>query len=619
VSENNSPAVERQTMEADIVCVGFGPGTGGFLTTLAKGMIKEDGTPAFESRVTPGSPLQVLCYERADDFSYGVSGVVTRARAIKASFPDLNPENVPLFSPVTGEEVLYLLDPIGASRRPFLVKVADFFLKIIPGLTKDKAMALPYIPPFLHKKDGLAFSLGQFNQWVGSQLMMSGMMQIWPGTPVAEALFENGKVVGVRMADQGVDKKGNPEAGFMPGMDIKAALTVVGDGPVGPIGRQLDNKLGLPPNHHQYEWAVGMKVVVDLPPDTKLKPGMVLHTFGYPEPEIFGFLYVFPGNVATAGIFVPSWFDNPARTGYKYLQHWMKHPALWKHLEGSTLRSWGAKSLQESGMMGEPYLVGDGFARIGEGSGSTNVLTGSGVDEAWATGVQLAEGVLELLRMNKPFGKVDLEQTYVKHRRNSWVHQEGVTAEKARNGFQSGFVQGMLGMALAGFSGGALSWPSKPLPPHQRIPKVEDYYKGRIPPEEIASILKQAENNNMGFHEALMEKAGWPQIEMDGKLLVSQQDALLMGGKVQAPPGFADHVVILKPELCKTCDRKLCVAMCSGQALAVGDGGVPAFDREKCVHCGACIWNCVELFEAVTGKTNLDFRAGAGGLHSAEN
>ena len=60
------------------------------------------------------------------------------------------------------------------------------------------------------------------------------------------------------------------------------------------------------------------------------------------------------------------------------------------HLSG-TLRSWGAKSLQESGRHGEPFLVGNGFARIGEGSGSTNVLTGSGVDEAWTTGTQLAK------------------------------------------------------------------------------------------------------------------------------------------------------------------------------------------------------------------------------------
>ena len=57
-----------------------------------------------------------------------------------------------------------------------------------------------------------------------------------------------------------------------------------------------------------------MKMVIDLPASTDLSPGTVIHTFGYPEPEIFGFLYVHPGNVATAGIFVPSWFRSPART-----------------------------------------------------------------------------------------------------------------------------------------------------------------------------------------------------------------------------------------------------------------------------------------------------------------
>ena len=94
-----------------------------------------------------------------------------------------------------------------------------------------------------------------------------------------------------------------------------------------------------------------------------------------------------PDRVATVGIFVPSWFDSPVRTSYRYLQHYMLHPYLWRYLKGAKLRSWGAKSLQESGKRGEPFLAGDGYARIGEGSGSTNVLTGSGVDEAWTTGV----------------------------------------------------------------------------------------------------------------------------------------------------------------------------------------------------------------------------------------
>ena len=170
-------------------------------------------------------------------------------------------------------------------------------------------------------------------------------------------------------------------------MDVRAALTVVGDGPVGAVGRQLDTEFGLPEGHHQREWAVGMKMVVDLPRGHSARTGMVFHTFGYPEPEIFGFLYVHPDRVATVGIFVPSWFGSPVRTSYRYLQHYMLHPYLWRYLKGAKLRSWGAKSLQESGSAASRFWRATGYARIGECSGSTNVLTGSGVDEAWTTGV----------------------------------------------------------------------------------------------------------------------------------------------------------------------------------------------------------------------------------------
>ena len=189
----------------------------------------------------------------------------------------------------------------------------------------------------------------------------------------------------------------------MAGMDVRAALTVVGDGPVGAVGQSIDRKLGMPGRTRRHEWAVGMKMVVELPEDTPLEAGTVWHTFGYPEPEIFGFLYVHPERLASVGIFVPSWMGNPDGRSYRYLQHFMQHPYLWRYLNGGTMRSWGAKSLQESGANGEPFLAGDGYARIGEGSGSTNMLTGSGVDEAWATGVQLAEAVAELLRAGKPF------------------------------------------------------------------------------------------------------------------------------------------------------------------------------------------------------------------------
>lgn len=613
------PPLERQQMEVDIACVGFGPAMGGFLTTLSRSLLKSDGTPKFESAVLPGAPLQVICYERADGLGFGVSGVVTRARGIRDSFPNLDPAQIPMAVPVKSEKLVYLLDPGKASRRSFALRAADRLIRAVPALTRfrDQAVELPLIPSFMQKHDGLVLSIGQFNQWVGEQLSSSGLVQIWPGMPASAPLIENNGVSGVRLADQGANLDGSPAEGFMPGMDVRAALTVVGDGPVGAVGRGIDAHFGLPKGHSIREWALGMKMVIELREDCGLEPGTVLHTFGFPEPEIFGFFYVHPNRLASVGIFVPAWFRSPVRTAYRYLQHFILHPYLWRHLQGGTLKSWGAKSLQESGRHGEPFLAGNGYARIGEGSGSTNVLAGSGVDEAWSTGVQLAEAVTQLLEQKRPFTQENLEKEYVARRRASWVDQESRVARDSRNGFPYGMISGLLGMALAGFSGGKLAFPSRSPRENGAGPALEEFYAGLIPADELKRMAQDAIARGLPLHDLIMTRCGWPEIPLDGKLLVSQQDALLMGGSVQAPPGYANQVVFVRPEVCRDCEPKLCVEMCSGQAITRGEDGVPNFDREKCVFCGACLWNCRAEIDGKPG--NIEFRAGAGGLHSALN
>jgi len=602
--------IDHPTMEVDIACAGFGPATGGFLTTLTRAWTENPADPAFESRVAPGMPLQVICYERADSLDAGVSGVVTRARGIRSSFPELNAAEIPMAVEVRNERVFYLLDPVGASRRSKLLRLGDFFLGLGKKLwLRDHAFELPWTPGFLHKQGGLVLSIGQFNQWVAAQIMSTGFVQIWPGSPVAGPLVVDDKVEGLRLVDQGVDKSGAADVGFMPGMDVRALLTVIGDGPVGQISRALNQNQSAPK-----DWALGMKFVIELPEDTELEPGTVWHTFGFPEPEIFGFLYVHPERLVSVGIFVPSWMSDPERTSYRYLQHFIQHPALWKHLKTGTLRSWGAKSLEETGKRGEQALAGNGFARIGECSGSTNMLTGSGVDEAWTTGVQLGEAVLDLLRLGSDFTQENLEATYEKRRRESWVEQGAREAKHARDGFHKGFVRGLLGMALAGLSSGRLSI-------HAHIPQASKQIK-RFGNDLTARLtLKCAAALSMEdgrpLHDALMSARGWPEIPFDGRLLITQQDALLMGGKIQAVPGFADHVVFLDKSRCISCSEKTCIAMCSGQAITLGLGNVPTFEREKCAHCGACLWNCANPPE--DKDSNIEFRAGSGGLHSAEN
>jgi electron-transferring-flavoprotein dehydrogenase len=610
---SSSSAVERQQMSVDIAGVGFGPAMGGFLTTLSRQLLNDDGTPRFESAVSPGLPLQVICYERADGIGFGVSGAVTRARGIRSSFPGIDLSQIPMAVPVSREKLVYLLDPIGASRRSLVFGAKDRLIRTFGSIVglRDHAVEVPFTPKFIRKDDGMIFSLGQFNQWVSEQVTSSGVLQLWPGMPVSEPLIEIDAVCGVRLIDQGVNVDGSAGDGFMAGMDVRASLTVVADGPVGAVGRKIDAHFGLPKGHEQREWALGMKMVVELREDSGLEPGTVLHTIGFPEPEIFGFLYVHPNRLASVGIFIPSWFRNPVRTAYRYLQHFMLHPYLWRHLQGGTLKSWGAKSLQESGRHGEPFLSGNGYARLGEGSGSTNILANSGVDEAWTTGVQLAEAVIELLEQKKPFTRENLEQTYVRRRRESWVDKESRAAADARNGFQYGVMAGLFGTALAGFTGGTISF--GPRSKQAATLSLENVYSSRIAPAELKKLQEECAGQGSALHDRIMDRCGWPQIPFDGKLLISHQDALLMGGSVQAPPGYANHVIFVRPELCQECESKLCIEMCSGQAITRGDNGVPAFDREKCVYCGACLWNCNSK------EGNVDFRAGAGGLHSTLN
>ena len=164
------------------------------------------------------------------------------------------------------------------------------------------------------------------------------------------------------------------------------------------------------------------------------------------------------------------------------------------------------------------------------------MLTGFGVDEAWTTGVLLAEGVLELLQATKPFTRENLAQAFEERRRNSWLEKEAHIAEKSRDGFQSGVVTGLIGMAVAAFSGGRLI---------RRKPSCESHRAAGL---SGGVLSRQTQSNRdcenregclFNFPRRFRPRSADGPLrlardEYDGSLLVPHQDVLLMGGKVQA-------------------------------------------------------------------------------------
>ena len=258
-----------------------------------------------------------------------------------------------------------------------------------------------------------------------------------------------------------------------------------------------------------------MKFVIELPsaPDdssTPLQPGTVWHTFGYPEPEIFGFLYVHPDRL------VP-WHLCPLVDG-RSVAHRLSlpaalHPApgIWQHLKDGTLRSWGAKSLEESGTPRRALPHRQRICAHRRRLRHTNMLTGSGVDEAWTTGTQLAESVIELLHDGKPFTKEFLAATYEAKRRQSWVERGAREAKNARNGFHGG-SRPRHGRHGAGRPHRRKNLTERQNPADLQADSPDSLaVQGRLEAQACAEL---ALLDGRPLHDALMTLRGWPEIRI---------------------------------------------------------------------------------------------------------
>ena len=122
-------------------------------------------------------------------------------------------------------------------------------------------------------------------------------------------------------------------------------------------------------------------------------------------------------------------------------------------------------------------------------------------------------------------------------------------------------------MAVAAFSNGRLSLGGHPAKPTEKLASLAGFYRGKFTQQEITAVRQDCIAHGMSAHDPLMDLCGWPAIQYDGSLLVSHQDVLLMGGKVQAAAGYADHVVFRDLRNLPRLRNKLCVEMCSGQAI----------------------------------------------------
>src|SRR5918998_186992 len=334
--------MERESLEMDAVFVGAGPANLSGALHLARLVKQHDELIAKgERQGKPLGELQIAVIEKgATVGAHILSGAVMDPKALAELIPDFEAEGAPLESPVKEDYFLYL--------------------------TKARAIKSPITPPPLKNHGYYIVSLNKLTAWLG---------------------------------DKGVDREGRRRANFEPGVDIRAKVTVLGEGPRGSLVKQLSQRLNLNDGREPQVYSLGIKELWELP-DDRYPAGRVTHTLGYPSDAHTyggGWIYGMQNRVLNIGYVTGLDYTDPLLDPHAEFQRFKEHPFLSRLLEGGKMIRYGAKTIAAGGYFAVPKMYGDGVLLVGDCAGFLNSQRLKGIHTAIKSGMLAAEAIYEAL------------------------------------------------------------------------------------------------------------------------------------------------------------------------------------------------------------------------------